>query len=125
MENLSKIVIWKNGDHKYVQNGVTWEYENDPDWLVTIDIQSKNLKEKLAEFAHNQWSGWMRYLFEKSSYLKDGSAVIPKWAVERWTRQLSTIYEELSEEEKNSDRKEAEEMLNIFKKVFIFENNKR
>jgi len=66
------------------------------------------MREKLAEFAHKQWSGWMEYLFGKCTLNEDGTATIPKWAVDRWTRQLLTPYENLDEPEKESDRKEAD-----------------
>jgi len=67
--------------------------------------------ELLAEFAHKQWSGWMEYLFEKGTYNSDGTWTMPKWAVDRWSRQLKMVYEELDEQEKESDRKEARGML--------------
>ena len=73
------------------------------------------MREKLADLAHDQWSGWMQYLFEKSIFNKDGTITIPKWAVDRWTRQMQTDYKDLPEEEKESDRVEAEKMLAIFK----------
>lgn len=72
-----------------------------------------DIKEKLAEYAHNQWSGWMKYLFEKSTKNEDGTVTIPKWAVDRWERQMNAPYIELSEQEKESDRKEADGMINI------------
>jgi len=73
-------------------------------------------REKLAAYAHDAWSGWMKYLFEKSILNNDGSVTIPEWAVERWTRQMDTDYSELPESEKVSDRKEADEMLSIMGK---------
>lgn len=39
--------------------------------------------------------------------------MIPAWAVERWRRQVATSYAELSEKEKDSDRKEADRVLEI------------
>ena len=42
-----KIVIWKDGTYLKVKDGVTWEYENDKNWLVTIDKQTS--LEKSAE----------------------------------------------------------------------------
>jgi hypothetical protein len=73
-----------------------------------------DVREQLADYAHEAWSGWMKYLFEKSEYLPDlGSAIIPSWAVERWTRQMNTAYADLPEHEKESDRKEADRMLAI------------
>ena len=70
-------------------------------------------REQLAEYAHGAWSGWMAYLFEKSSFNSDGTVTIPVWAVERWKRQSETAYVNLPENEKESDRKEADLMLEI------------
>jgi len=72
------------------------------------------LKEALAEYAHHAWAGWMMYLFEKSvDGAEDGTVVIPAWAVERWMRQATTPYRGLPESEKESDRKEAEQIMVI------------
>jgi len=70
-------------------------------------------REKLAALAHDQWAGWMKHLFRKSQFNSDGTATIPKWAVDRWTRQMNADYSSLSEEEKNSDRTEADRYLEI------------
>jgi len=70
-------------------------------------------KEKLAEYAHSAWSGWMIYLFGKCTKNEDGSMTIPKVSVDRWVRQSNTHYSELPEEEKHSDRVEAQKMLDI------------
>ena len=70
-------------------------------------------KEALAEYAHDAWSGWMRYLFAKSTHNEDGTVTIPAWAAERWKRQSSTPYKDLSDREKDSDRHEAARMLAI------------
>lgn len=70
-------------------------------------------RELLAEYAHDAWSGWMKYLFSKASINEDGTWTMPKWAVERWTRQMNTTFKDLSEEEKQSDLEEADKMLNI------------
>ncbi len=34
--------------------------------------------EKYASIAHEQWSDWMKYLFEKSTKNTDGTVTIPK-----------------------------------------------
>ena len=78
---------------------------------------SKMVRESLAKYAHKAWSGWMRYLFEKSTKNKDGTVTIPKWAVERWQRQAQTPYDKLPEAEKESDRAEAKDILNVLNKV--------
>ena len=77
------------------------------------------MREELAEYAHDAWSGWMKYLFEKSQKNQDGTVTIPKWAVDRWTRQAQTTYENLSFKEKNSDRDEAGKMLDIMAAIVI------
>ena len=74
-----------------------------------------NTREQLAEYAHEAWSGWMNHLFSKSREHAHGVVVIPEWAVKRWTRQAKTPYNELPEEEKESDRAEADKMLAIVK----------
>ena len=71
------------------------------------------VREKLAEYAHKAWSGWMVYLFSKCELKKDGTATIPKWAVDRWQRQAHTAYDNLPEDEKVSDRAEAHDILKI------------
>ena len=77
------------------------------------------MKEKLAELAHKQWSDWMKHLFDKSYELPDGNVVIPSWAARRWKRQMNTPYSELPEDEKKSDREEADRVLELLRNVKI------
>jgi hypothetical protein len=70
--------------------------------------------EVCAALAHEQWAGWMRYMFSKGEHNPDGSWTMPEWAVQRWTRQMESPYEELPEDEKESDRKEARRWLALF-----------
>lgn len=76
-----------------------------------------NLREQLSENAHKSWAGWTDYLFSKCEVDEkhQGCLIIPKWAVERWKRQIKTDYSDLSLSEKNSDRKEADKIISIFK----------
>ena len=62
------------------------------------------MNEEIADKTHQVWSDWMKYLFEKCEMNEDGTATIPKWAVDGWTRQMNTKYEDLTESEKQSDR---------------------
>jgi hypothetical protein len=80
------------------------------------------LLERLAAYAHEAWSGWMKYMFSKSAgptseavlgRTRAGSFIIPPELVERWTRQMTTEYQDLPEEEKQSDRDEAQKMIDI------------
>src|SRR5258706_14489467 len=60
------------------------------------------LREALAAYAHEAWSGWMQYLFSKCSPLHEGPLRIPdEWAA-RWKQQIDTPYAALSEAEKES-----------------------
>lgn len=71
-------------------------------------------KDKVANLCHEQWSGWMIYLFGKSNQNPDGSVTIPKDLVDRWKRQLNTPYTELSAKEKDSDKIEADKFIKLF-----------
>lgn len=76
------------------------------------------LVEQLAAYAHETWSGWMRYLFTNGGRMvqeADGrfGFYIDADHCTRWLRQAETPYAALPEEEKGSDRKEAEHILNI------------
>jgi len=70
-------------------------------------------KERLAAYAHEAWSGWMKYMFSKCVESEDG-LLIPGELVNRWKRQAETKYGDLPENEKASDRKEAAVMKKIF-----------
>ena len=64
-----------------------------------------------AERQHQIWGHWMEYQFSLCEELSDGSLIIPAEKVERWKRQLATSYDELSEEERESDRQVVREHL--------------
>ena len=72
--------------------------------------------EKLSKYAHDAWSGWMKHVFKKGVVNKDGTLTIPKWAVDRWKRQLKTDYKDLSNKEKESDRKEVKKFIKVIDK---------
>ncbi len=74
-----------------------------------------DLPEALAALAHEQWSGWMEYLFIKGIFNDDGTLTIPARAVKRWKLQMNTPYDDLPEREKDTDREEAGRVLQVFK----------
>lgn len=82
---------------------------------------SDELRERLAAYAHEAWSGWMRYMFGKGKFdivevepgLGEQIWIMPSTQIQRWTRQMDTPYADLPEAEKESDREEAEKMLAI------------
>lgn len=75
--------------------------------------------EAFADIAHNQWCGWMTFLFSVSKKNEDGTVTIPAGFVERWESQIKRSYNELSEIEKQSDRDEALKYINEFMKIII------
>lgn len=104
-----------------------------------MSTEYEEIREALADYAHEAWAGWMRYLFSKCeehtvARLLAGPGdepvhqIIPMECVQRWQRQMVTPYAELSEQEKDSDRKEADKMVSIFSRWFAKErpdDNKR
>lgn len=85
-------------------------------------MNDEPLREALAALAHEMWSGWMAYQFEKGALTttwdiyerrKVETFHLPHQFVERWQRQMNTPYAELSESEKEGDRVEADKMLAI------------
>ena len=72
-------------------------------------------REILAALAHRQWSGWMEYLFSKCIVADDGSGnlIIPSGYVQALERQIQTKYAQLTEAEKELDRKEADRVLAV------------
>lgn len=73
----------------------------------------RDLRESLAALAHEQWSGWMTYLFSRAQLHDDGSATIPAWAVARWQRQMTTAYTDLPPDEQASDQAEADRAIAV------------
>ncbi len=66
--------------------------------------EDQDLIEKLADLEHQQWAHWTRYMLDNLS---------PE-NIERWRRQCDTPYGDLSEIEKESDRKWARMALAVF-----------
>jgi hypothetical protein len=72
-----------------------------------------DMREQLAALAHEQWAGWMRYLFSKGVRPVTGGVYLPSEWSDRWARQMNTPYAELSEAEKESDHTEADRVLAV------------
>ena len=84
-------------------------------------MDKNKLIEKLADLEHDRWSNWMKHLFSVSDQqlslvltaLEDGSVVIPAKYVKRWKDQMNTPYKDLSEEDKEKDRREVRRTIEI------------
>lgn len=77
------------------------------------DTAAADVREALAAYAHEAWSGWMIYLFSRTTVEHNGDIRITHADYERWRRQMTTAYADLPESEKESDRAEADKMLAI------------
>ena len=70
-----------------------------------------NLLEQLAAIEHQRWSHWQQYMHSKCLAQPDGSLLIPANLVSRWQGQIERKYDELNEEEKESDREQVRKYL--------------
>lgn len=72
-------------------------------------------RELLAAYAHEAWSGWMKYMIDtrRGWYDNYGGWTIAAESLDRWTRQMNTPYADLPESEKASDRDEAVKILTL------------
>jgi hypothetical protein len=77
--------------------------------------QEKLLIEVLADIEHQRWADWQKHLHEISDKNDDGSIRLNPLDVQRWEMQINTHYNNLSEEEKESDREQVKRYLNIIK----------
>lgn len=76
-----------------------------------IEKRLYSVLEELAAIEHQRWAHWQRHLHEKGTKMVDGSLVLPPDLIMRWERQIETMYDLLSEKEKDSDR---EQVIKIF-----------
>lgn len=83
----------------------------------------EDVRERVANLCHEQWSGWMEYLYSKCVPLRlqhrpedavQEEVCIPIEYFDRWKRQMVTPYAGLSPEEQDSDRTEADKFLTVF-----------
>ena len=90
---------------------------------MKLSYKSKSImQDALAEYSHDHaWSGWMQYMFSKGNMNEDGSWTMPTEFVERWKRQMNTLYNNLSEQEKKSDIEQADKMLELIEIILFME----
>jgi hypothetical protein len=76
--------------------------------------------EQLAALEHEQWAHWTRYMLKEIfNYLHDEDESVAveilqmNQNVRRWFKQIETVYEDLTEKEKESDREWALKVLRV------------
>jgi len=103
-------------------------------------MKNDELREALAAYAHEAWSGWMRWMLPKLTTRVSGVNVPhvvqdvssshefdpvwhhdADWWLKRWRELMDTSYQMLTEEDKESDRIEADKMIAIMEQTTIEE----
>lgn len=73
--------------------------------------------ENVASVVHEIWAHWQTYLHSQCEELPDGSLKIPKELVEQWNQQIGLKYEQLTQNEKESDIEQAQKYKKTFLKI--------
>jgi len=82
--------------------------------MAKIDKIIKEFVEKGADLEHDRWARWQEYMFSKFVEHENGKGeyiCLHRDFFDRWNRQIATKYTDLSEAEKESDRKETRNYL--------------
>lgn len=69
---------------------------------VAQEIKSPESLERLAALEHDQWAHWTKYMLDN----------LTEENISRWKKQIETPYNELTDTEKDSDRRWARKALN-------------
>jgi hypothetical protein len=67
--------------------------------------------EAVSEQCHKQWSGWTEHFLSKTKECCSEHISMDVTWIDRWRKQIATPYADLTEEEKESDRREARKIL--------------
>jgi hypothetical protein len=70
-------------------------------------MDKAELMEQLAAIEHERWADWQRWVHESGARNPDGSVTLSAANVARWERQIAAAYADLSESEKEADRREV------------------
>lgn len=67
----------------------------------------------LAAIEHERWSHWQRFMHDQAVMQPDGSMILPAQLVKKWEKQIQTVFADLSEKEKDSDREQVKKYLPV------------
>lgn len=79
-------------------------------------MTNSELFERLAFIEHERWCDWQRWMHKIGTRNPDGSLTLNAVDVARWDRQIETVYSELSEQEKESDRDQVRRYWSLIKR---------
>jgi len=79
-----------------------------------------------AHIEHERWSKWQAHFFKCCNVANDDGVIVnlhlPKNLYERWLRQIATPYAELSEPEKESDRREVRSYIPLLQQALTLKD---
>ena len=106
-EALEDLLVYtqRNGDDGY------WVPAREIE-LLKEELENDDQREEAAALVHAVWARWMIHMFKQCEVVQ-GGVLIPQPLVDRWERQAHTLYGDLSEKEKESDRAIADEYLEL------------
>lgn len=111
-------------DDRHIANLTEEQYESFKELLCKAPEQppagkfTKEMREQIAELCHEQWSGWIRYMFGKcNATTLLGKLIIPEWGVRKWNQQSCTPYNKLTPKEQDSDRTEADKFISLTRDI--------
>lgn len=73
------------------------------------------LFEKLADIEHQRWADWQKYLHSKCIKDENGNLIIPAKYVGNLEYKIATLYSDLSESDKESDREQVKRYWDLVK----------
>jgi glutathione S-transferase len=80
----------------------------------------RELREKLAAIEHERWSHWQAWFFSQCEQMMTGADKIglkvPQGYVDHLQKQIDTHYQQLSEQEKESDREQVDRYWPLIEK---------
>lgn len=74
-------------------------------------LEDQGLVDRLAAVEHERWAHWQEHLHAQCTTMDDGSLLIPAELVARWSTQIATSYDDLSDAEQESDRQQVRRYL--------------
>ena len=74
-------------------------------------------REKIAAEMHAIWSHWLAYVVSRGVPNERGDIIIPANFVGRWMLQMDIPYDKLTEDEKETDRLQADKIIAIIRET--------
>jgi hypothetical protein len=80
-------------------------------------LRSPGLQDQLATAEHERWAHWQSYMHDHGQRHPDGSLTLPAHLVAQWDGQIKRPFDELTEQEKDSDREQVDRYLPLIERA--------